>query len=154
MPESFAVDQYKLGAGRAPCRRERAADSNAIDQGRQQSPEQRRVVAGELGKDLEELESVRCTPGPAERPALAVSAKLADRDVCESFLDFVDERVRDLVELVGFPQYGVEVLLDVFGDDPFISFVRFHLLPDHVRVPLGHRADCPDCALHRLGCGG
>ncbi|KHD74557.1 hypothetical protein MB27_27985 [Actinoplanes utahensis] len=85
---------------------------------------------------------------------MTVSPKFTDCYACEALLDFVDERVDDFVVLVRLPQDGVEILLDVLRDDPFISLVRFHLLPDYVCVSLGYYADCLYCPLHHLHCRG
>ena len=154
MSESLAVDQDELRCRRTPAGYERTADPDPVHEWRQQATEQWCVVAGKPCDDLDELDPVLCTPRPADRPALAVPSELADLHETEPLFDLVDERVHDAVELVGLPQGGVEVLLDVLGRDPLIVLVWLEVLADHVRVPLGDRANRADGPLDRLRRGG
>jgi hypothetical protein len=76
--------------------------------------------------------------------ACPVSRQLASLKAGKALLDFVDERVDDLVELVGLSEICVQVLLDTFGQDPLVLLEVLQFLDDSAGMPLHdglHRND-------------
>ncbi|MFI6233508.1 hypothetical protein ACIBD9_08110 [Micromonospora sp. NPDC050784] len=141
MAETLAVHQDELRRPRAPLRREGTADPDPVDQRCEQAAEQWRVVAGEPGDVLDERRSVVGTPRPADRLTLPDPPQDADIQCREPLLDLVDQGIHDAVELVGLPQLGIEVLLDVLRDDPLVLLAGVELLAEAGSRSIGHFSD-------------
>jgi len=101
MAESLTVKENQPGLDVVKAGKERPLGADAIDKGRQQATELRRVVARKPSDLADEIGSVVCLIGPDFRPAGTPPLQVAHAAQLEAGSNIVQDSVNDLRE-IGF----------------------------------------------------